>query len=76
MPKTLEQLVEQVQRLDPAMQEMVIQKFQQVLDDALADARWDELLRDPRGIAALERLAQEAMEDVARGDVEEGGFGG
>jgi hypothetical protein len=76
MPETLQQLLEQVQQLDPAMQALVIQKFQQVLDEALADARWDELLRDQRGLDALRRLGLEALAEHRRGETTEGGFGG
>jgi hypothetical protein len=75
MPETLQRLIAQVQQLDPATQAIVIQKFQQVLDDALADAHWDELLRDQRGLDALHRMAQEAVEEYQRGETTEGGFG-
>lgn len=68
MPETLQQLIEQVQQLDPATQAVVIQKFQQVLDEALADARWEQLLRDQRGLDALHRMAQEAVEQYRRGE--------
>lgn len=39
-----------------------------------ADSKWDELLHDPRGLAVLEQMAQEAHEEYLRGetrDVEE-----
>ena len=74
MTTTLKQLIEQVEQLDPAMQEMVVEKFQQVLDEALADARWEQLLSRPEGKAAGRRLVKQALEEIARGDVEEGGF--
>jgi hypothetical protein len=74
MTTALKQLVEQVEQLDPAMQAMVVERLQQALDEALADARWEQLLSSPEGKAAGRRLVKQAMEDVARGDVEEGGF--
>ncbi|HEX6820085.1 MAG TPA: hypothetical protein VF120_17040 [Ktedonobacterales bacterium] len=33
-----------------------------------ADSRWDELLHDPRGLAVLEQMAQEAHEEHLRGE--------
>ena len=68
MPKTLQQMVEQVEQLEPALQEKVIQGFQRVLDNALADAQWDEALRDQRGLDALHRMAQEALEEHRHGE--------
>ena len=74
MTTTLKQVIAQVEQLDPAIQEMVLEKFQQVLDEALADARWEQLLSSPEGKAAGRRLVKQALEEIARGDVEEGGF--
>ncbi len=40
-----------------------------VLDRIEADARWDEVLADPRSETLLSRLAAEAREDISKGDV-------
>ncbi len=74
MTTTLKQLIEQVEQLDPAMQNMVVEKFQQVLDEALADARWEQLLSSPEGKAAGQRMAEDALAEYLRGETEEGGF--
>jgi hypothetical protein len=74
MAPTLKQLIEQVEQLDPATQEMVVSKFQQVLDEALADARWEQLLSSPEGKAPGRRMAKEAQSSHLRGETEEGGF--
>jgi hypothetical protein len=74
MTTALKQLVEQVEQLDPAMQAMVVEKLQQAPDEALADARWEQLLNSPEGKAAGRRLAKEALVEYLRGETEEGGF--
>lgn len=33
-----------------------------------ADSKWDEFLHDPRGLAVLEAMAQEAHEEYLRGE--------
>ena len=40
-----------------------------VLDRIEADARWDEVLADPRSETLLSRLAAEAREEISKGDV-------
>jgi hypothetical protein len=44
---------------------------QELLDRIAADARWDELLGDPRSDAVLDRLMAEADADIAAGQVME-----
>jgi hypothetical protein len=40
-----------------------------LLNEAIdADSRWEELLRDPRSVSLLERMAQEAHEEYLRGE--------
>jgi len=75
MIPTLKQVLEQAEQLTPTQQQAIAAQFQQVLDDFLADQRWEELFSDPGGIAALERMAQEAIKADERGETEEGGFG-
>lgn len=53
-------------KLPDAEQEAIARE---VLDRIEADARWDELFADPRSKAVLSRLAAEALDDVASGDV-------
>ena len=44
--------------------------------DAIADQEWNELLDNPESHKALRKLADEAWEEDARGETEEGGFDG
>lgn len=44
--------------------------------DAIADQVWRELLNEPQSHKALRKLADEAWEEDARGETEEGGFDG
>ena len=76
MIDALQRVMQQAEQLLPDEQAQLATQFQQVLDDLLADLEWERTLSSPRGLAILERLAEEAQEDIAAGDVEEGGFGG
>ena len=44
--------------------------------DMIADQEWDELLSKPEAQQVLRNLANEAWEEDARGETEEGGFDG
>ena len=55
-----------IQKLPEAEQEAIAREVLQRIE---ADARWDQLLNDPRSKDVLQRLADEAEEDIARGDV-------
>ncbi len=74
MIDALQRVMQRAEQLSPDEQAQLAAQFQQVLDDLLADLEWERTLNSPRGLAILERLAKEAQEDVAAGDVEEGGF--
>ncbi len=74
MTKKLRQVTEQVEQLDPAMQEIVAERFQQVLEEIAAEQRWDELFSDPRSQDVFAQLRAEALADIAAGDTEDGGF--
>ncbi len=40
----------------------------------LEEQEWDAIVNSPEGKETLERLAAEARAEIARGDVEEGGW--
>lgn len=44
------------------------------IEEWLDELEWDEMVSSPRGQQTLARLVAEADEDIARGDVEDGGF--
>ena len=67
--EALQRVMEQAEELDIAAQQTLAAQFQQVLDEFLADLAWERTLSSPEGLATLERLTQEAREEVARGEV-------
>lgn len=80
-PATQQAVAEQFQRIieiflaEPRNRHMALaEDLQKILNDFVADVQWEMLLNSPKGISAARKLARQAMADVARGDVEEGGF--
>ncbi len=66
MNALFDKVIAAVSRLPDVEQEAIARE---VLDRIEADARWDKLLADPRSRSVLTRLAAEARQDIARGDV-------
>jgi hypothetical protein len=66
MNALLNKAIAAMSRLPEAEQEAIARDVLERID---ADARWDKLLADPRSPGALSRLAKEARDDIARGDV-------
>jgi hypothetical protein len=66
MNALLDKAISAIQKLPEAEQEAIAREM---LERIEADARWEKLLADPRSGAALKRLAVEAEDDIARGDV-------
>ena len=71
----LQQVQAQAAQLAPEQQEALAVQVQQVLEDFLDNLLWERLFSSEAGQATLNRLTAEAMADIARGDVEDGGFG-
>lgn len=69
----LRQAVERASQQSEEEQVVIAQAILEILD---ADARWNELLADPRSSQALEDLWAEAQEDVKAGRTEEIGDDG
>jgi len=44
-------------------------------DDDQFEREWDAIMRSPKGQETLRKLVAQAREEIARGEVEEGGFG-
>ena len=63
MNALLDKAISAIRQLPEAEQEAIARE---VLERIEADARWDDLLADPRSAALLERLADEARV-VAKG---------
>ena len=66
----LRQLFEQAQQQPPEVQHRIAE----LIKLGLEEREWDESVERPRGQAILEQLAAEAREEIARGDVDEGGW--
>ena len=65
MNALLDKAITAIQRLPEAEQEAIAREVLERLD---ADARWEQLLADPRSKSVLKRLAAEAREEIERGD--------
>ena len=65
MNALLDKAIFAIRKLPEAEQEAIAREM---LERIEADARWDALFADPRSEALLERLADEALEEVGRGD--------
>lgn len=66
MSELLNKAFEAINRLPSDQQDAIARE---ILDRLASDARWDEALADPRSGALLRRLAGEARDDIATGDV-------
>jgi hypothetical protein len=66
MNAIVENTIKNIQRLPDVEQEAMARD---VLDRIAADAKWRELLGDPRSEGLLRKLADEARRDIRGGDV-------
>jgi hypothetical protein len=69
MNALLDKAIFAIRKLPEAEQEALARE---ILDRIEADARWDALFADPRSEALIERLADEAREEIRRGEVFDG----
>lgn len=71
MVDELRQALEQAQQrlTDDAQRRLAVQ-----IEEWLDEQEWDALVSSQEGQETLERLAAEARAEIARGDVEEGGW--
>jgi sugar-specific transcriptional regulator TrmB len=69
MNALLDKAISAIQKLPEAEQEAIARE---VLERIEADARWEKLFADPRSEALLERLADEALDEIRQGDVIDG----
>jgi hypothetical protein len=69
MNALLDKAIFAIRRLPEAEQEAIAREL---LERIEADARWDALFADPRSEALLERLAEDALDEVSRGEVLDG----
>jgi len=69
MNALLDKAISAIQKLPEEEQEAIARE---VLERIEADARWDALFADPRSETLLERLADDALDEIRRGEVSDG----
>lgn len=70
MVEELRQIFEQARRQPPEVQHRIVELVKLELEER----DWNEIIEGARGQAILEQLAANAREEMARGDVEVGGW--
>lgn len=70
MVEELHRAVEEVQR----QPEDVQRRIAELIALALEEREWDELVSTPESLRFLAELSEEIDEQIAAGDVEDGGF--
>lgn len=73
MTERLRQLLEQAERLDPAIQNALAEKVEQWLEE-LEEQEWDAIVSKPNVRNSLRHMAASAREQEAKGKTEEGGW--
>lgn len=74
MVDELRQIIQEVEQLDPTLQQKIAAHMREFLQKLEEERAWDQALNSPDGQRRLARLIAEADEDAERGDIEEGGF--
>lgn len=74
MVEELRRVIEELQQQPEEAQRDIAERIQEWLAEQEDEREWNALISSPKGQEALERLAAEAREDIARGDVEDGGW--
>lgn len=69
MTLLLDKAIKALRLLPPAEQDAFAREM---LDRLASDQRWESLLADPRSLALLDQLSQEALAEVATGEFREG----
>lgn len=72
MTDRLEPALAEIRRLPADKQDRLaafLSRYARDPDAYDGDLRWDELLSDPKSEAVLERLAEEARQEMARGEI-------
>ena len=65
-----------VAELSPAERQALADALNAAMTEYLEDLKWERTLASPEGQAIAQRLAEEALEEEARGEMEDGGFDG
>jgi len=71
MVEDLRRAIEHAQQMPDEAQRQLAEQ----IEAWLQEREWDKIVESPDGQARLTQLVKEGREEIARGDVEEGGFG-
>lgn len=71
MTETLQQIMEEVERLDPAMQEAFVARAKEILAELEEEREWDALVNTPGPQRFLKKLIAEGSQEHAAGLTEE-----
>jgi len=71
MVEDLRRAIEHAQQMPDEAQRQLAEQ----IEAWLQEREWDKIVESPDGQARLTQLVKEGREAIARGDVEEGGFG-
>jgi ABC-type Zn uptake system ZnuABC Zn-binding protein ZnuA len=71
MIETLQQIMEEVERLDPAMQEAFVARAKEILAELEEEREWDALVSSPKSQRFLKKLIDEGRQEHAAGLTEE-----
>ncbi len=75
MVDELRQVIEEMQQQTEATQRDLAQRIHAWLEEERDEQEWDAIIQSPKGQDTLRKLVAQAREEIARGEVEEGGFG-
>lgn len=65
MSETLQQVIEQVQQLDPTEQELVAQRIKEILAKLEEERAWQALVNSPESLAYLTNRSAEIDKEIA-----------
>jgi len=71
MTEALQQIIEEVERLDPTMQEAFVARAREILAELEEEREWDALVNAPESQHFLKNLIAEGRKEHADGLTEE-----
>jgi len=71
MVEDLRRAIEHAQQMPDEAQRQLAEQ----IEAWLQEREWDKIVESPDGQELLARLVEEGREEIARGDIEDGGFG-
>ncbi len=75
MVDELRQAIEEALQQPEDAQRGLARRIREWLEELREEREWDAIVSSPHGQEVLAKLVAEAREEIARGELEEGGFG-